>query len=269
MASPIKIAKESIMKNYLILNIMLLLIFSIQLDARTALCSDIPGRSEEVNQYIKMLTTGNLDEKIEAAKIIERSGFADQKLFDVIENELLKQYLVEGNSTQIDYTAWLCKALASSGMERYKPTLEKVLQSSNNEKIKKNAKHSLNLFDQYAERRKIISDDKYAIPGRDPDVVRLINMLKSDVMTLKRDAAKLISRNSYSDPDLYQVVNDELLQGYNKSDDDTAIDTMAWLCMALANSGDANYKKTLQTIVNTTEHRKLAKYASKALSLMN
>ena len=64
-------------------------------------------------------------------------------------------------------------------------------------------------------------------------------------------------------------VNDELLKGYNQSDDDTTIDTMAWLCMALAHSEDANYKKTLQTIVNTAEQKKLVKYAKKALSAMN
>ena len=268
MASSIEGPQKGVRKFFAV-QLLVLFVASIFFDVPTAVCSTASDRSEEVNQYIETLTMGPLDSKTEAAKIITRSGFTDQRLFDVVEKELLEQYLVSKGSEQIDYIAWLCKALASSGMERYKPTLEKVLQTSENKKIKKYAEQSLNLFDQYAERSKIISDDKYAIPGRDPEVARLMNMLRSDVMNIKRDAAKLISRNNYSDPDLFVVVNDELLKGYNQSDDGNTIDTMAWLCKALAYSGDANYKKTLQTIEDTSKHQKLVKYAKKALKTMD
>ena len=254
MANSSKKTQKDVMK-FIAVQLLIFFAVSIFFDVPAAVCSTTSDRSEEVTQYIEILKHRNVYSKIEAAKIITRSGFTDQKLFDVIEQELLEQYLVSESSEQIDYMAWLCKALASSGMERYKPTLEKVHQTSENKKIKKYAEQSLNLFDQYAERSKIISDDKYAIPGRDPEVARLMNMLSSDVMTVKRDAAKLITRNSYSDPDLFVVVNDELLKGYNQSDDNT-LDTMAWLCKALAYSGDANYKKTLQKIIDTSKQQK-------------
>ena len=257
------------MKKYNFVNLLVLFAFFLSFNAQTALCSDILDRPDEVNQHIDTLLTGTLNKKIDAAKIIERSGYTDQKLFDVIENELLEQYLITDSSIQVDYIAWLCKALASSGMERYKPTLQKVIDTSNNKKIKRHAEESLNRFEQYAKRAEIISDNKYAIPGRDPEVARLINMLKSNEMTIKRDAAKLISRNSYSDPDLFKVVNDELLNGYNISGDNVTVDTMSWLCLALANSDNSNYKNTLQTIVDTAGSDKLVKYAKKALSIMN
>jgi len=257
------------MRNYYFVNTLLLLAIIFLLDVRTTLGGDLQDRSDEVNQYIEMLTSGTLNKKIEAAKIVERSGYSDPKLFDLIEQELLGQYLTAENSVQIDYMAWLCKALASSGVERYKSTLVKVMDTANNKKIQRYAEQSLERFDDYSRRRKIISDNKYAAKGRDPEVARLMNMLASDVMNVKRDAAKIISRNSYSDPELYKLINTELLEGYNKFDDNVSIDTMAWLCQALASSGDANYKNTLNKIADTTEHQKLAKYAAKALAILN
>jgi len=257
------------MKKFCFVNMLLLLVIIFSFDVRTTFGSDLQDRTDEINEYIEILTSGTLNKKIEAAKIIERSGYSDTRLFDVIEKELLAEYLVAEHSVQIDYIAWLCKALASSGMERYKPTLVKVMDSSNNKKIKRYAEQSLDRFDEYAQRRKIISDNKYAMEGRDPEVARLMNMLASNVMNVKRDAAKLITRNDFSDPELYKLVNNELLDGYNRYDDDVSIDTMAWLCMALANSGDANYKITLQKVADTTKHQKLAKYAKKALATLN
>ncbi len=46
--------------------------------------------------------------------------------------------------------AWLCKALASSGLREYKKTLEKAANTTINSKLKKYAKQSLNLISEYS-----------------------------------------------------------------------------------------------------------------------
>jgi len=92
-------------------------------------------------------------------------------------------------------------------------------------------------------------------------IATLINMLKSDSMNVKRDAAKMIIRKLYTDQDLYEVVNEELLKGYPTASDKVSIDTMAWLCKALGASGNEKYKETLQK-VKKSDNSKLAEFAA-------
>lgn len=239
------------------------------LNLHLAMAADFADRSAEINQHIETLSSGALVHKIEAAKIITRSGFTDPKLFNLIESELLDNYQTASGSAQIDYVSWLCKALASSGMIEYKSTLQKVSDNTDSKKIKRYADQSLALFDEYANRAKIISNSQNVKEGRDPEVARLMNMLQSAMLDVKRDAAKLISRNKYKDADLFKVVNYELLNGYNRSDEKKHVDTMAWLCKALATSNDPVYKDTLQTIIESSGNAKLVKYAIKALEMMD
>jgi hypothetical protein len=42
--------------------------------------------------------------------------------------------------------AWLCKALASSGMSEYKTTLQKVIDTTLNKKLRKYAKQALDML---------------------------------------------------------------------------------------------------------------------------
>lgn len=226
-------------------------------------------RSKEVEQYVEILSSGTLGRQISAAKEITRSGLSDPKLFDLINNQLLDNYLQSNGSDHVDYMAWLCKALASSGLQKYKPTLVKVAETTEDPKLERYAKQSVELFEQYAERNKIISDESNASSGHDPEVTKIINMLKSNMMELKRDAAKMVIRKDYSEPAIYEIINDDLLAGYTSATDKVAVDTMAWLCKALAASGNPLYKETLTKIADNSGNPKLAKYAKKALKSMN
>ena len=231
------------------------------------------NRQEEVNQHIATLTSASITAKINTAKVISRSGFTNQKLFDVIQTELLRKYLTTENSTDVDYISWLCKALASSGMDQYKSTLQKVAETAKQRKICHYASESLQLLDEYAIRAQIISSNKNTKEGRDPEVARLMNMLQSENLNLKRDAAKLITRNSYQDIDLFKVLNKEIREGLNTSNDKSYIDTMAWLCKALACSTDPTSRKrftrTLRKVVRNSDNQKLVKYARQSLHKMN
>ncbi|MCJ7604196.1 MAG: hypothetical protein MUO63_22185, partial [Desulfobulbaceae bacterium] len=174
-------------------------------------------RSKEVEQYIEILNSGTLSRQIDAAKEITRSGLSDPKLFDIINTQLLDNYLQSSGTDHGDYMAWLCKALASSGLDKYKPTLEKIIETTKDPKLERYAIQSLEKFEEYAEINKIISDEGNAFPDRDPEVTKIINMLKSDMMELKRDAAKMVTRKDYSDPAIYEIINDDLLAGYTSA----------------------------------------------------
>ena len=227
------------------------------------------NRSEKVEQYISRLQSASLFQKIQTAKEITNSGLTSPRLFGVVNKELLDNYENSNKKEHIDYMSWLCKALASSGLAQYKSTLEKVAASTANLKLQRYANQSLDLFEEYSERNRIMADDTYASSSRDPEVTRLINMLKSEKMKLKRDAAKVVTRNNYSDPFLYEVINDELLKWYQSGSDNLTIDAMAWLCKALASSGIADYKKTLQEIITSSHNLKLIKYAEQSHAILD
>ena len=166
--------------------------------------------------------------------------------------------------------AWLCKALASSGISDYKKTLEMVANTTINPKLQKYAAQSLGMVEEYARRNAIMADNRYAGKNLSPEIIRYINMLKSDIPRLKKDAAKKVSRSNFTDHTLFDVISEELLKGCQiMSDDREHIDAMAWLCKALAASGMAKYKAVLEQVVANSGNPKLQKYAQQSLDLLD
>lgn len=95
---------------------------------------------------------------------------------------------------------------------------------------------------------------------------RYVKMLRSANLRSKTDAAKLIVREGVKDTAVLDVVEQELLKGYQASGDDRgAVDAMAWLCKALGASGNGKYRGTLKTVADKAPHRKLQKYAEQSL----
>ena len=95
---------------------------------------------------------------------------------------------------------------------------------------------------------------------------RYIKMLRSGNLRSKTDAGKLIVKEGVKDTAVLDVVEQELLKGYQASGGDRgAVDAMAWLCKALGASGNGKYRGTLQTVAQKAPHRKLQKYAEQSL----
>src|SRR3972149_1966688 len=254
--------------------IFFLLIFTTTIFISNSLYLDLGyaegDRSAEIEEFITMLKSNNMEQRINASKRITRSGLTDPKLFDLIRDNLVNGYQSDPNNPKhIDEIAWLCKALASSGRPEYKEALKKVADTTGDAKLERYARQGMDLIDEFAERNKIISDTKNTVPGQSPEVTRLINMLKSDNLALKRDAAKEIYRAHFTEHNLFEVVNEGLLKGYQlNASDKNHVDAMAWLCKALGASGMQEYKATLDNITNTSSSETLRKYAKQALDMI-
>jgi len=94
----------------------------------------------------------------------------------------------------------------------------------------------------------------------------VVGMLKSSRMTDKEAAAKIVAKLYANDQAILDIVNDELLKGYNSSSGDRDfIEAMAWLCNALGASGQARYLSTLEKVSHEAPNKKLQKYALKNL----
>jgi len=106
---------------------------------------------------------------------------------------------------------------------------------------------------------------KPAAKPQNPKVNRLLNQLKSTNLKEKRTAAKIITRENFKNSVLYNQVEKELLNGYLTAREKLAVDTMAWMCKALASSKNHKYYDTVYTVSRKAKSRKVRKHAKKSL----
>ncbi len=226
-------------------------------------------RSAEVDSLLARLASSSSVERVDAAKIITRAGLADQRLYAKVATLLREGYAAGTDADHIDEMAWLCKALAASGNTEYRPLLEKVAANAPGGKLKRYAEQSNGLIEDYAKRRQVLNDTERWDKSLSAEENRLLNMLGSDNLKLRRDAAKILVRRGRADPKVFDAAADALT-GMAKDipNDSLYIDTMAWLCKALAVSGDRKYVAPLQEIQAATDNSKLRKYVSQALGAL-
>jgi hypothetical protein len=252
-----------------------------------------PDRNDEVSQLMAGLESASQVQRVTSAKVISRSGLQDQGLYVKVADLLSAGYMQKYEKEHADEMSWMCKALAASGDQQYRGLLDEVATKAPSIKVKKYAKESLNMLGTYAKKNKIMNSTE----GDDQDLSaeqnRLINMLRSDDIGLRRDAAKGIVRNHENDKKVFNAAATALsdmskdfhsgdksvdaVDIYNQNSFDAPkgphlsslqIDTMAWICKALAVSGDKEYIDLLEHVHDNSPSPKLKSYASKALKAL-
>jgi len=262
--------RRKIMKNCSILKLGYILMFLTILMVINGTVFAQADHSEDVNKFLSMLGSKSIKTRIDALKYISRSHLSDPMLFNFIEKRLLEEYQLNTNNLDhIDEMAWLCKALASSGNEEYRKTLQKVTDTTSVQKLKKYAKQSMDLIKEYARKNKMLAENKYTKDGMSPKAAKHMTMLKSDEISMIKDAAKELCRSIIDDQRVYDAASEVLLEMYKqKSLSKENIDTLAWLCKALGASGMEKYKTVLDEIINDTSSEKLKKHATKSREML-
>ncbi len=99
------------------------------------------------------------------------------------------------------------------------------------------------------------------------DVVgqRYINQLTRGGNISIKQAAQSIYNTGQKSTEVLDVAAEVLLQRY-PSASNSDIDTLSWVAKALGNSRNGRYHSVLAEVVSSNAHRKLRKYAKKALS---
>jgi hypothetical protein len=226
-------------------------------------------RSAEVDSLLARLASSSSVERVNAAKIITRAGLADQRLYAKVATLLQEGYATGTDADHIDEMAWLCKALAASGNTEYRPLLEEVAANAPSDKLKRYAEQSNGLIEDYAKRSQVLNDTERWDKSLSAEENRLFNMLGSDDLKLRRDAARMMARRGKADPKVFDAAAAALTgMAKNIRDESLYIDTMAWLCNALAASGDHKYVEALKEVQAATDNSKLNKYVSKALGAL-
>lgn len=97
----------------------------------------------------------------------------------------------------------------------------------------------------------------------DESMQRYAQMLASGGVSSVQRGAEEIVNQSINDEELLDVAAEVLAQNYNKNPGETYVDSMAWVCRALGNSGSGRYKALLEDVADKADARKIGKYCKK------
>lgn len=228
----------------------------------------LPTSAEkDLERYIKIFNSSDTLEQKKAAQTLEWAGFNDPRLFDLIDVKLLAGYKTAFNKDDVDYYAWLSKALSFSGQSKYVETLKKVSKDSRSSKLKKYAVIALEALPKYTNWNPQIINETLWNPTLDVETNRLLSIINSDDLALKRLSAKRSHYSHNYTPILLDTFQLQLLANYQTpSRDRLFVDTWAWVTKALAGSALLQYEGTVSKVANGANNRQLQKYAKKYLN---
>lgn len=224
-------------------------------------------RSSEIALQLAQLDSPSVDQRIRAAKVIARSGFDSEELYQKIAQILESGYAQGGGNKHIDEMSWMCKALAASGDTQYTDLLIEVAKNSTNRKLTGHAQKSIAQIGDYAKRKKAMNSSKCLNTNLSDEENQLVSMLRSGDHKIMRDAAKLIYRGQMYGPPVYKEVEQAIYSmlptiGSSRMHSDA----LAWLCKALSTSGDAKYTKVLHAVIDNSNSSGLTNHARKSLA---
>jgi hypothetical protein len=214
---------------------------------------------EDVQRYVA-LYKGDKNLHNAASESLAWMGLSDPRLFDVIEQQLLADHAAARNDRHEQRrVALYVRALGFSGQSKYVPTLTRFQSDPAYQRF---AKDALEDIPDYQRWNPVISDRSRFDPKQSDAVNRVLNMLRSDDMQLKRLGAKRIYFENH-DEVLLDALAQELKAGYPKVEHANE-DALSWMVKALGRASGQKYRALFEE-VRGSRNSKLSGYAKKAL----
>jgi hypothetical protein len=219
--------------------------------------------ADEVTQLKAQFERANATNARQMVQQLNWSGIQDETMYDIVEVKLRESYL-DRDRDRIEYSSWLVKGLAVSGLTKYDAIMQEIAASDAHGKLKKHNKKAIERLKDYVTWAPIIGKDlDSATTASELRIMRVNNLLTSGHSELIREGAKIVYRDLPIDQAMQDQVEQVLLATHDKPADRVHVDAMAWLCKSLAQSGDPKYAATLQEIAANTPEKKLRKHAAK------
>jgi hypothetical protein len=219
-----------------------------------------------INDYIKIFSEGSYTAQEKACQRLEWAGLSDTRIFDLVEKNLLAGYQSADSRSTVNEMAWLTKALAFSGQEKYRKTIAEVAANGGHKKLRKYAAESDAMLTSYARWNPIINDKKQYDAKQSVEANHFANMLRSDELELNLLATKRIYNEGLNDTYLLEILKqatEKRLPEDNSSKE--FIDTVAWMLKTLATTRDEKYLAVVEAASTGAGNKKVQKYASKYL----
>ena len=193
---------------------------------------------------------------------IKWTGMSDPRLFDAMEAVLQAHYQVDTNSDGVQYSSWLAQALAFSGQPKYRATLEKVLATTESDKLRHHTQRALQVLPKFASWNPVIAAGVEAAPTADIPKQRASNMLKAEDPELMHAGVILVLDHFLSDAAVTDLMRDRLVARYKQADNNPALaKTLASACKVLGQTGNSSYVPTLDAVAAYTKRSTLKRWA--------
>ena len=222
---------------------------------------------EEVAIYIKIFE-GNISEHSTAADALAWKGLSDTRLFDIIEQRALTDYIIaDQNKHERERVAQYVRALSYSGNQKYRPTIQIFVANASYHRAGREARENLFLYGKW---NPILSNRATFDPKYTDDVNRIMNLLRSDSLYLHRVAAKTIFSGMHEKALLnslaqsikeYELKKDAATEHFNATLETTEgntsdfLDTLAWMKKAMDGATEEARKAPLITNVRAKNER--------------
>lgn len=219
----------------------------------------------QIDSYLGTLATADEASKSKMLEQLQWSGLRDERLYDVIEDKVLKLYQTSDMS-KAEFKTYLqhIRALGYSGNEKYRVTLEQVKAEAAGRKARKIAQRALADLNNYIGWNKKIANSSAAVAGKSAEIAAYMKMLNVDDPAVQLMAAKATYSAQVQDDDLLKLIGDKLIAVYMKKGlDKKEQDVAAWFCKVIGQSGKPEYVTLLTTVKENTPYKKIRKWAAK------
>ena len=220
---------------------------------------------EQIDHYLKTLSKTNVSGKVKMLERLQWSGLTDPRLYDVIEGNVLEQYLRDDlTKNENKVLSHQIRALGYSGNEKYKATLELVKKEGYQRRSRGHAKKALADMNRFGPWNKLVDESNFTAEGKSAEVVTYMKMLNTDSPSIQKLAARAIYHEEQDDHDLLTLTADKLKAMYLKEGlDREAQDSAAWLSKALGQNGGEEFVTLLIEVVEKTPYKQIRKHAAK------
>jgi hypothetical protein len=104
-----------------------------------------PKLGDDANRAINMIRASDFRLKEIGAKRVYYGHVREEPIFDALAREVLASY-AGADASNNDEVAWMLKALATSGNQKYRPVVQEVAEKTTDSKIARHARTSLDSF---------------------------------------------------------------------------------------------------------------------------
>lgn len=216
---------------------------------------------EDVARYVAIF---NADPELHgpASETLAYAGLSDPRVFDAVERLLLRDAPLATDPLAKKRVAHYLRALGFSGQPKYLPTLERFRANMDYERY---ARTAIQESPNYGRWNPVISNRATFDPKLGDDVNRVLNMLRSDDLTLKRLGAKRVYFANRDEVLLEQLARDLTANFRSSSTDSETVDCIAWLAKGLGAAKAERYRPLLQEVAASAPNNKIREHAKLTL----
>jgi hypothetical protein len=200
---------------------------------------------------------------------VKWSGISDPRFFDKVEADLLASYMKRGSSDDVQYNAWLVQYLAVSGLEKYRPTIQRVFETTTHSTLRRHSESSLRVLTDFAAWNPAIAKGIETVAENQLGRHRVMNMLQANDPRLVRAGASSVFDRYVNDREITNLVAQQLMARYTRaSDSDEVAEAVAWLCKALGGTGHSEYIPFLEKVLAETRQQAVKRHAKASLAAL-